>query len=490
MEKSVNTTVVGDGDTASAGLGFQVPKTLEPGEYTVELLISSPNQTWDAFDWTSLPITVNENKQAEVDKADLSYESGVIQGYVTIENDGNVPLDDGELRLAVVNAETDERMAVNQPPIQEIPVGTSVRQTVNFNFSAEKNSTYYIGIRYDDGEVTDDAFTQIATAPRATMAVVDIDGPEEVVQGENATYTLIVKNNGDVKVDSTSLVARLQTGEGTTVAKEGIVVDVTYPGKTARTEVTFTVADPSLLGRSQVSVIGQASKGNNTTQMLPRDEGIFVSAPGFIISGDSSFSDLSPGESFTVTQTFLVVGRPGAQIDVRLQCTVCKVSDGSKLTLISGSINQTVTSGSSLSWTFLVKSPVSGKPVRIIAQSGSQIKAKDVAVSTVGRTGIIGNLDGQLPDSYDELFTNTYMATVFPGFTDTVYYLLQWLFALTLVAIIQFHDAFAELTALQQHGSALIAAAWTTGFSPEISVLLTGAFLVGLYIEHKYMTTG
>lgn len=481
VQKSVNSTVINPSDTASAGLGFQIPKTLVPGDYTVEISIASPNHTaWDVFDQTSLPITIEENRQAEVDEIDLGYESGVVQGYVIVENDGNVPLSEGSLRLVVIDANTDNRVRVEDMDVSGISVGAAQRKTVNFNFSAQDNSTYFVGIRYNDSVVSDDAFTQFATAPQPSMEVVDIDGPEEVIQGDNATYAIKVKNNGDVKVDSTSLVVRLQTGQGDTIAQRGIIVDATFPDKSETVDVTLPIDDPALLGRSAVSVVGQAHSGNNTTQMLPRDEEIFVSAPGFIISGDSSFSGLTPGESFTVTETFLVVGRPDAAIDVQLSM------DTQKLELISGRVNQTITSGSSISWTFLVKEPVNGRPIRIIAQSASQSKAKDIAVSTTGSTGIIGNFDQSLPDEYDEFFPNTYMATVLPGMDTGVHYLLQWLIAIALVAVIEFADITTGLTFLQKHGGAIIAAGWTSGFIPEVMVVFTGLYAVGLWIESRH----
>lgn len=485
LEESVNSTNIRAGDTATTGLGFQIPKTLKPGDYTVELLISSPEYPeWGTFDRTSIPITIQENRQAGVDEVDLSYESGVIQGYVTIENDGNVPLSDGSARLIVSDGDTDERIAIEDTSIPSIPVGTSRQKSVNFNFSAEENSTYHIEIQYEESNVTDTALTQIATAPRPSMQVVDIDGPGEVVQGENATYTVTVNNNGDVDVDSASLVVQLQTGEDETVVERGVAVSAASPGDTRTVDVTLPVNDPSLLGRSQVSVVGQAHDGNNTTRMLPRNEEIFVSAPGFIISGDSSFSDLNVGESFTVTETFLVVGRPDAAIDVTIEY------DEEKLVLDSGDQNQTVTSGSSLSWTFIVREPIGDSPVRIIAESGSESKAKDVSVSTVGTQGFIGNVGSGISgiDGYDDLWTNMYVESAFPGYDDGFYALTQWFFALLLVAILQFADFTTGFTPLQKHGGSLIVAGWVSGLLPIAMVVLTAVYGVGVYIEVEYGT--
>lgn len=409
--------MINAGDAASTGVGFQIPKTLKPGDYTVEISIASPNRTeWDTFDTTSLPITIEENRQAQIDKVDLTYESGVIQGYLTVENDGNLKLDEGDVRIAVIDGDTEQRVRVENIETGQIAIGDEVRKTVNFNFSAEKNSTYYLGLEYDDGNTTDSTFTQIATGPRPSMEVVDIDGPEEVIQGDNATYTVVLKNNGEVAVDSTSLTAELQTGQGTVVNSTGVVAEVVSPGKEQTVKVTFAVDDPALLGRSKVSVTGQAHTNNSTTTMLPREEDIFVSAPGFIISGDSSFSGLSPGESFTVTETFLVVGQANAVIDVELQY------DTSKVELISGTDTQTVTSGSSISWTFLVKDPVNGRPITILAESNNQARSKDIGVATIGSTGLIGSFDDGLPDSYEEFFPNTYAAAILPGFDTGVYY--------------------------------------------------------------------
>jgi len=483
LTKSLNTTDIRAGDTASTGIGFQIPRTLRPGEYTVEIALSSLNHTeWDAFDRTSLPITIQESRKAEVDTVDLTYESGVIQGSLSIENGGNVLLENGDIRLIVEDADTDERIAVEDMDIQEVPVGTSRQKTVNFNFNADENSTYHISIRYDTGNASDEALTQVATAPQPSMQVVNIDGPDELVQGENATYTVTVNNNGDVEVDSTSLVVRLQTGQEETVLKRGVVVDAAELGETRTVQVNVPVEDPALLGQSQVSVVGQAHQGNNTTVMLPRNEEIFVSAPGFIISGDSSFSDLSVGESFTVTQTFLVVGSPNAAIDVQL------IHDREKLELLSGETNQTLTSGSSASWTFVVKEPVSDAPIRVVAESRSRSKAKDVSVSTVGSSGFIGNLGDGLSniDGYDDLWTNTYTQSVFPGYDYGVYALLQWLLALGFIGIIQFSDATTGLTPLQKHGGSVVVAGWVSGLLPVVMVLLTGAYGASVFVEQRY----
>lgn len=76
------------------------------------------------------------------------------------------------------------------------------------------------------------------------------------------------------------------------------------------------------------------------------------------------------------------MGRPDAAIDVRISYY------SEKLELISGDAEQTIVSGSSVSWKFLVQEPVSGQPIRIIAESDSQSKAKDTAVATTGSTGV------------------------------------------------------------------------------------------------------
>lgn len=67
-----------------------------------------------------------------------------------------------------------------------------------------------------------------------------------------------------------------------------------------------------------------------------------------------------------------------------------------------------------------------------------------------------------------------------------VHYLLQWLIALALMAIIEVKDITRALTQLQKHGGALISAGWFSGFIMEVMLVLSGVYVVGLWIESRY----
>lgn len=484
QEKSVNTSVVGADNLATVGSGFSVDKTLEPGDYTLKIVLESKthHESWEPFDSTSTSFTVKKNRQADIGKVHMGYEEGVIQGFAEIENDGNVKLDDGHVKIRVKDGATRETIAIENVSVSAVDVGNERQIPVNFNFSADRNTTYLLELAYADGTVRDVTYTQIATAPRPSMEVVEVGGPGEVVQGENKTYTVTVRNNGDVPVDSTSLVIKLQTNDGQDVYTTGKVIDVTYPGRTQTVSVELPFEDASLLGQSSVTVVGQAATGKNSTLMLPRDEDVFVSAPGFIISGDSAFSDVSVGEQVTMTQTFLITGRPDASINVDLKY------DQQALRLISGEANQTITSGSSLSWTFVVQQDVSGSPVSIVAESGEQQQAKDVRISTTGAGGTFGDISEGLPDSYGEVFTNTYLSAAVPGYPNAVYWVGQWILALVVVMVIEFADATTGWGMVQKHGSALVAAGWLSGVLPSVMLVVTVVWGGLVYAERKHLT--
>jgi hypothetical protein len=306
------------------------------------------------------------------------------------------------------------------------------------------------------------------------MAVVDIDGPTELVQGQTADYTVVVKNNGDRRTDDTSLLFELRTGSGETIVQRGQIIDTTAPGETARVHVSVPIQNPQLLGQSQVTVVGQAHDDNRTYEMLPRSETVFVSAPGFIISGDSTFSDLVPGDTLTVTETFLIVGRPSAVVDVSVQY------DNTTLKHLSGSLNQTITSGGTASWTFSVREPVNGKPITVVARSGEQVQAKPVSVATAGTSGAIGSANDLVPSSLEDIVSNTWLGSVLPGLPWLVYVLIQGVVGLGVVAVIEFADLTTGLSPLEKHGSAVIAFGWVVGVGPVIWIGPTVLYGIGV----------
>ncbi|AFC99382.1 Subtilisin-like serine proteases (peptidase S8 family) [Methanocella conradii HZ254] len=261
----------GSGDASKFGpIRFSLPPgtTIQPGQtYTFNFTMTAPNtagtynpayqMVWEHHAWYGDTLTKSINViQPTPDSMFISYnlpdslESG--QSYiasVTMKNTGNYPWsEDSRIRLGAVGDGSGD--ASKFGPIRfSLPPGTTIQpgQTYTFNFTMTAPSTpgtykpqyqmVWEGKQWFGGIAT----KTITVPVLANAQVISIDIPDSMVEGQQATASITMKNTGNVPWSESTQFRLGAVGDGSGDASKFAPIRIAIsPDRIVRPGETYT----------------------------------------------------------------------------------------------------------------------------------------------------------------------------------------------------------------------------------------------------------